>query len=327
MRDFAADPRFSPLQDRKAVVFGGGGFLGGCIVEALARTGANVVCFDLRPCKFDDAHVTCVRGDMLDEAAVASAVEGSDHIFSFAGGLSALRSVAEPATDLRSSCIAQITLLEAARHLAPTASVVFAGSRLEYGPADYLPIDELHPLHPESPYAIHKATCSAYYQAYARLHQMRTVVLRLPNPFGPHAPGAAGALGYGILNLFVDTAMAGGRIGLWGGGTQLRDFVYVTDVASAALSASLVPEAAGQVFNIGSGAAHTLREAAERIVEMCDSGEIDYDAPWPRTAVAFETGDSYFDISKASRVLDWSPRVTFDAGVALAVKAMRAKAD
>jgi UDP-glucose 4-epimerase len=311
------------FQDRTAVVFGGCGFIGSRVVKGLLDAGAHVVSFDSRAADEHRADVIAVQGDITDAAAVESVVEGADHIFALAGGLGALRSVADPVSDLMSSCMAQIVLLEAVRAVAPTASVVLTGSRLEYGPALHLPVDEQHPLRPDSPYAIHKAACSAYYQSYSRLYGLHTAVLRLPNPYGVHVRGSSRAVGFGILNLFVDTALDGGRIHLYGGGTQLRDFIHVSDVVEAALAASVVPEAAGEVFNVGSGQPCSLREAADVVLELCGSGSIDCDAPWPPAAAAVETGDFYFDISKAVDTLGWRPRVGFRDGMSGVVEAMR----
>lgn len=313
------------LHCRKAVVFGGSGFIGSHVVRALLDSGADVVSFDLHTPEREVAGVGVVKGDIADARAVASVIDGADHIFALAGGLGVLRSIADPMSDLMSSCAAQVTLLEAVRTVAPGASVVFSGSRLEYGPSAGLPADEDCPVQPESPYAIHKAACSAHYQAYAHLHGLHTTVLRLPNPYGAHVRGRARTVGFGILNLFVDTALDDGCIQLYGGGVQLRDFVHVGDVAQAALIASVTPEAAGEIINIGSGEPRSLRSAAELIVELCGAGRIDASAPWPTAAAAVETGDFYFDISKAGRVLDWRPRVGFAEGIADVVAAMRAK--
>ncbi len=310
------------LDGRSAIVFGGGGFIGSHVVAALDAAGARVTSFDLREAAVP-AGVIATLGDITSPEAVREAVRGADHVFALAGSLGALRSIAEPVLDLHTSCEAQLVLLEAVREVAPEATVVFAGSRLEYGAPVALPVAESHPVCPESPYAIHKAACAAYYQTYARVHGLRTIVLRLPNPYGCHVRGASRDLGYGIVNLFVDTALDGGRIALYGGGAQLRDFVHVEDVARAALVAAVTPGAIGEILNIGSGEPHSLREAAELIVELCGRGSIDVDVPWPDEAASVETGDFYFDITRAADVLDWRPAVGFTQGLTTMVAGMR----
>lgn len=313
----------SGFEGRRAVVFGGQGFIGSHVVDALVSAGADVVSFDLREPDGVIPGVRAINGDITDASAVSAAIEGADHVFALAGGLGAMRSIANPVLDLATSCTAQLVLLDAVRAAAPGASVVFAGSRLEYGQPERLPVDEAHPLRPESPYAIHKAACSAYYRLYASLYELRTTILRLPNPYGVHAQGISRNSGFGILNLFVDTALEGGCIQLYGGGSQLRDFVHVDDVVEAAMLASVTPSAAGEVLNIGSGDPHSLREAAEFVIDRCGRGTIDYEAAWPDAAAAVETGDFYFDIAKASNLLGWRPRIGFLEGLSGVVTSMR----
>jgi UDP-glucose 4-epimerase len=305
----------------RCVVFGGTGFLGSHIAGALRAAGADVVVFDLRePCTPVPGG-THVSGDITDPDAVRRAIGGADHIFAFAGGSGAIRSLADPLADLHTSCEAQLVLLEAVREVAPGASVVFPGSRLEYGIPKTLPVSESHPLHGTSPYAIHKVACDNYYRLYAEAHGLHTLVLRISNPYGPHIPGDPARHGYGIVNAFVDKAIAGETISLYGGGAQRRDFVYVDDVVRAALLAAMAEGAWGRAVNIGSGAGVSLRSVADAVVAEVGRGVVDPDAAWPADAAAVETGDFYFDVSLAREVLEWEPEVTLEDGVRAVVKA------
>jgi UDP-glucose 4-epimerase len=252
---------------------------------------------------------------MTDPTLTASAITDADHIFCFAGGVGAVRSLDEPLLDLDTSARAQVILLDAIRAIAPRASVVLAGSRLEYGVPRYLPMDERHPLQPTSPYAANKVLCTWYYEHYARAYGLHTVVLRLPNPYGRHVEGSPARSGYSILNLFIDRARRGEPITLYGDGSQLRDFVHVDDVASAALRASTESMAAGRVFNIGSGRATSLREVAEIIVDLCGSGSVLTGESWPEGAAAVETGSYTFDIRLAEELLGWRPSVDLRDGL------------
>jgi len=299
----------------RCVVFGATGFLGSHIADALAGAGAEVVGFDLRAPATPRAGIAHVSGDVTDAAAVRRAVDGADHIYAFAGGSGALRSMADPLFDLHTGCEAQLVLLQAMREVAPGASVVFPGSRLEYGKVTALPVGEDHPLHGTSPYALHKIACDGYHHIWAETFGLHTFVLRISNPYGSHIPGDPARLGYSVINSFVDRAMAGETIPLYGGGAQLRDLVFVDDVVEAALLASHADGAWGSAVNIGSGVGVSLREVAETVVAQVGSGSVDADAPWPADAAAVETGSFYFDVSLAGRVLGWSPRVMLEDGI------------
>jgi UDP-glucose 4-epimerase len=317
------------LRGSRCVVFGGAGFLGSHIVDALRSADADVVAFDLRAARAGagagtDAGarpVTAVVGDMTDPSAVRRVIDGADHIFAFAGGSGAVRSLADPLGDLHTSCEAQLVLLEAVRTTAPDASVIFPGSRLEYGKARVLPVTEDHPLTGTSPYAINKIACDGYHRLYAEAHGLRTVVLRISNPYGSHISGDPQRHGYGIVNAFVDRAIAGETIPVYGGGAQLRDLIFVDDVVRAVMLAAVSSAACGRAINIGSGAGVSLRSVAEEVVAEVGRGAVDADAPWPADAAAVETGDFYFDVSLAREVLGWSPEVTLADGVRAMVKA------
>jgi nucleoside-diphosphate-sugar epimerase len=126
------------------------------------------------------------------------------------------------------------------------------------------------------------------------------------------------------VNRFVDMAMAGETIPLYGGGGQLRDLIHVDDVVRAALLACCGNDDAwGSAVNIGSGAGVSLRDMAEAVVAEVGNGAVDVDAPWPADAAAVETGDFYFDVSLAAELLGWTPRVGIDEGVRRLVEAAR----
>lgn len=322
MKGIEAPAPRAPLNTGTSVVFGASGFLGSHVAAALASQGSRVRCFDCKkPVAIPRGDVEVVLGDILDVPAVTDAVRGVDRVFAFAGGAGATQSLADPAADVDSGLRAQVVLLEALRDVAPGASVVMPGSRLEYGRPRYLPVDEEHPLDGDSPYAIDRSAAAAFYRLYARLYGLHAVVLRLPNPYGPTAPGSVA--GPSIVNRFVASALAGETITLYGGGDQLRDLVYIDDVVEAALIASTCPAAAGLVINIGSGQGVSLREVAEIVVSAAGSGSIDASSPWPADYLAVETGDMYFDVFRARDLLGWSARTSLRDGIAATVEAMR----
>ena len=190
------------------------------------------------------------------------------------------------------------------------ASVIFPGSRLEFGKPHSLPVSESHPLHGASPYAINKSACAAY----------NTMVLRLSNPYGPHLQMGAFA-GFGIMNYFIDLALKGEKIKLFGDGSQLRDLIYIGDVVDAFISAASDP-VPSEAVNVGFGSGVSLAEAARTAVEVAGSGSIEM-VPWPPDARAVETGDFYFDVTRARQLLGWEPRVALREGLERTVAEMR----
>jgi len=311
------------ISGARVVVFGGSGFLGGHLASTLFGRGADVVLVDLREPAANPCGMPFVLADATDTDAVSSVVDGADAVFAFAGGLGALGSTANPVADLRSTCEAQLVLLDAVERVCPDAAVVMPGSRLEYGVPHYLPVDEAHPLEGTSPYAIHKSACAEYYRLHHSTSGLHAVSLRLSNPYGPRLPGDAARAGFGVLNWFIDRALADEAILLYGGGQQLRDFVHVDDVVSASILAAATPEAGGLALNIGSGEGVSLAAAAELIVQACGTGSVDSEAEWPEDAAAVETGDFYFNVDQARAVLGYSPGTGLAEGIAGLVDSMR----
>ena len=225
--------------------------------------------------------------------------------------------------DLSVNCGGALTVLECVKRWQPQARVVFAGSRLQFGPPIALPVTEDHPQRPTSLYGIHKMTGEVYHRVYATLHGLRTTVLRLSNPFGfaPVGPRT----GYNVLNNFVRLALEGADIEVFAPGHQTRDYIHVSDVVDVFLRAAGDERAAGEAFNIGSGVATRLIDAATTVVSAAGRGRVMLTA-WPAPYRATETGDFVFSIEKARRQLGWSPRVSFEDGIAMTVEAARHEA-
>lgn len=87
--------------------------------------------------------------------------------------------------DMEVNLRAQLTLLEACRHFAPVAVIIYASTRQIYGKPIYLPVDENHPLQPPDVNGINKLAAEYYHSLYTRVYGVRTVSLRLTNTYGP----------------------------------------------------------------------------------------------------------------------------------------------
>jgi nucleoside-diphosphate-sugar epimerase len=211
-------------------------------------------------------------------------------------------------------------LLEAVRKANPGAKIVYPGSRLEYGRVSALPVDEDCPMNPVSIDGVHKLAAEKYHVLYHRVYGLRTTVLRITNPYGAGQPPER--VDYGIVNRFIQLALAGKALPLYGDGRQLRDYVFVGDVVEAMLLAGASEAADGKVFNVGSGQGTPMVEMAALIVRKTGNGRIDF-VPWPPLALAVETGDFVADIRHISRGLGWKLRVGLEEGIDLTIAAVR----
>jgi UDP-glucose 4-epimerase len=321
-----ADPRLRAFEGSRSLVTGGLGFIPSNVVHALVGVGSRVTVVDSLS-EGQGGNRFNVRGiedrldiriaDIRDEAAIRDAVQGQDFIFNMAASVSHLESLESPFHDVDVNVRGNLVVLEAARRFAPGARVVYTGTRSEYGLIQQRPVAETHPLIPTEVNSANKAVADMYHIAYHIAHGLSTVSLRLTNTYGPRMLTAHYRQGF--INWFVRLAVEGGTFRLYGDGSQVRDLVYVDDVARAILLAALTPEATGQALNIGSGRPVSLLEIARTLIEIAGKGSIEY-VPFPDDARRIEIGDYVADISKIRQVLGWEPEVGLREGLERSVR-------
>jgi nucleoside-diphosphate-sugar epimerase len=183
---------------------------------------------------------------------------------------------------------------------------------LVYGKPINNPVNESHPLRPESIYAIHKLTAEYYYLLYHRLYGIKCTIFRISNPFGPYQ--RFGSNNYGILNWFIHKAINREVIEIYGDGSQKRDFIYIDDIIDLLTQAMYSSELYGGVFNVGSGVGVSLLEAAKIILKYLPEGKLELKA-WPLMDKKIETGDYISDISALNKAIGWNPRTSLEIGI------------
>jgi UDP-glucose 4-epimerase len=250
------------------VVTGGAGFIGSHIVDALVERGDEVVVVDDlstgRESNIGTAierGATLVEGDICDAELVARLLrqERPEVVFHLAAQIDVRASVRSPCKDAEVNVVGTINLLEAARDCGVRRFVFASTGGAIYGESDP-PLAERAPIRPLSPYGQAKYAAEGYCDLYRRLHQVSTISLRLANVYGPRQdPLGEG----GVIAIFCWKLLSGELPIVYGDGRQTRDFVYVGDVAKAALIAS-ESEAHG-AYNIGRGEEVTLLEVVERL--------------------------------------------------------------
>ncbi len=312
----------SAYRGRRVLLLGGLGLIGSTLAHRLAALDAKVTVLDaclpqyganMQNIEGIAQAITLRIGDIRDEAVIRELVPGQDVIVNLAAQVSYTDSLFDPLLDLDINCRGHLLLLELCRTLNPQAKILFAGSRLQFGRIEKIPVAEAHPQLPLMPYGVHKMAAEKYSLMYHRIHGLRTSVLRLANPYGPRQQMKHSK--YGIVNWFIRLAMDNQPINIFGDGRQLRDYVYVDDVATAFLLAGASPQADGEVFNVGSGIATSFRQMAEDVVRIVGGGRIAC-VPWPKDYTSVETGDYVTDISLITQRLGWAPRTSLADGIA-----------
>lgn len=305
---------------KNVLVTGGIGFIGSNLAHRLVQEGANITLLDSMLDEYGanlfniqeiKDHVRLNFSDMRDEHSLRYLVRNQDYIFNLAGQVSHQDSMKEPFMDMEVNTRAQLTLLETCRHYAPNVVIVFSSTRQIYGKPKYLPVDENHPLSPPDVNGINKLAAEHYHQLYTKVYGLRTVCLRLTNTYGPRQLIKNARQGF--IGWFVNRAVTGAPIQLFGTGEQIRDFNYVDDVVNAMCLAAVHEESYGDVFNL-SGEKASLKDVAEMMIRFSGKGHLEI-VPFPEERKKIDIGDFYGTSDKFHKTVGWKPRVQLQDGL------------
>jgi nucleoside-diphosphate-sugar epimerase len=296
------------------LVTGGAGFIGSYVVEALLARGDSVRVLDnLSTGHLDNLagvinRIEFVNADLRDKTVIQKAVAGVDTIFHLAAMVSVPQSMVQPMAAESINVAGTLNLLQAARE-AGVKSLVFSSTCAVYGDEPGLPKTETMLPAPKSPYAVTKLAAEHYCRVFYESFNLNTVVLRYFNVFGPRQDPSS--VYSGVISIFVDKLTRGIAPTIHGDGEQTRDFVYVTDVVRANLLAAELEQAAGQVFNIGTGRATSVNQLFTGLCRILGC------TIQPNYGPA-RTGDIVHSVSDpacAAKILGWQAQTGFEQGL------------
>ena len=299
------------------LVTGGAGFIGSAIVEELVQRGESVRVIDnLSSGKRVNLEalldkVELIVADIGGGEAMKRACQEVDFVIHLAALTSVPRSVSDPEATHRVNATGTLGVLMAARD-AKVRRLVYAASSSAYGETKTLPKVESMPAAPISPYGVAKYAGELYCQVFSKVYGLETAALRYFNIFGPrqdpYSPYSA------VLSRFITAVLKDEPPVVYGDGNQSRDFTYVANAVDATLRAAAAPGSmAGEVFNVGTGARHSLNKTLGLLAGISGK-KIDTKYEGPRPG---DIRDSQADISKARRGLGYEPIVDFEKGLRL----------
>jgi UDP-glucose 4-epimerase len=302
------------------LITGGLGFIGSNIARVLVELGADVLLVDslLPDYGGNFANIAGFESglrvniaDVRQGTTMNYLVRGRDVIFNLAGQVSHIDSMRDPHTDLEINCRSQLTILEACRQHNPATKVVFAGTRQIYGKPDHLPVDETHLVRPTDINGINKAAGENYHIVYNNVFGVRACSLRLTNVYGPRQLIRHNRQGF--IGWFIRLALEGKEIQIYGDGSQVRDFVYVDDVADAFLRAGATDAVNGDVFNVGGTEPIAHKDLVKVLIEEAGKGSVRL-VEWPDEKKKIDIGSFYSDSSKFTRTTGWQPTIELRDG-------------
>jgi UDP-glucuronate 4-epimerase len=303
---------------RKILVTGAAGFIGSSLVERLQNLpGLEIVAID----SFTDYYpaaikannvalfgsaVRLVRED-LNSADLGALLKGVDTVFHQAGQPGVRPSWGRSFDAyLRDNVQASQRLLEACRSAPDLRRVVFASSSSIYGDAERYPTLESDRPQPLSPYGVTKLAAEHLMVLYAKQFGVPAVALRYFTVYGPRQRPDMG------FTRFITRSLLGMPFEVYGDGTQIRDFTFVSDIVEANIAAATAPELEpGVVLNVSGGASVSLRDALATIAELTNGvGDLRFIDSAPGDV--FRTGG---DSTLALQTIGWSPKVGIRDGL------------
>jgi len=303
------------------LILGGAGFLGSNLVRrCLAEKSCQVTVLDsLDPLVHSTTQnlkevwskIRFIRGDIRNETLLAEIVQDKDIIFNCAAQTSHALSIQYPLLDADINCMGSLKLLEAVRLFNKDAVVVYSSSSTVIGKALYETAEEDHPERPLEIYSANKGVAEKYYRIYHSHYDLKTVVLRFANLYGPFGKGYPE---FGFINYFIHLAWTNQQIKIFGKGDQARNVMYADDAADILWRAAHEPGLIGETY-LATGKQHlTVGEIAETIVSVFQRGKVTH-IEWPEERRRIEIGDVKLSSARLRAITSWEPRHDFMSGL------------
>ena len=293
----------------KVLITGGAGFIGSHLASFL-RTQAEVRVLDnLRGAdrgRLKRQSLDLIEASVLDTAALRAAMAEVDIVFHLAAMISVKESVENPRECLEINALGTLNVLRAAAD-AHVRKLVFASSAAVYGDNPPVPTAETVAPQPRSPYAITKLDGEYYCEMFAREGWLDTASLRFFNVFGP-GQDPAGPYAAAVPS-FMQRALCGEPLTVFGDGEQSRDFIYVKDAVSALVFSAENAPVKG-VFNCGYGCATKINELVDRVLAATNSQS-------PVVYLPARPGDVRHSCASTEKLRDlgWRPMSSLDDGL------------
>ena len=301
---------------KRVLVTGAGGFIGSHLTERLVEEGATVRALvhynalgrwgwlDHSP---HAKQIEIISGDITDRDCIRQAVKGREIIFHLGALIAIPYSYQVPLSYVRTNTEGTINVLQSAREEG-VERVVHTSTSEVYGTAQYVPIDERHPLKGQSPYAASKIGADKMAEAFHLSFNLPVVTVRPFNTFGPRQSTRA------IIPTIIVQCLLGDTIHL-GNLHPTRDLNFVTNTVDGFLLAASIPPAVGQTFNLGSSREISVGELAGMIAKMVGKPikiESEDNRLRPQGS---EVERLLADNILAKTVLGWQPKVSLEEGL------------
>ncbi|PHP16955.1 hypothetical protein CG471_25340 [Sphingobium sp. IP1] len=293
------------------LVVGAAGFIGRHTVEALLASGRSVVAMDIKslpPGTFPhEDRLSWATGPADDRAALAVALNGCSHVVYLISGSLPATANAHIAHEVQHHVAEALGVAEFCDDQGVQSFIFASSGGTVYGIDSEDPIVETAPTKPRNAYGVSKLAIEHYLRLIGAMRSMRTLSLRISNPYGV---GQVARRAQGFIAAAMHAACSDQTLSIWGDGSVIRDYVYVSDVADA-IAAALDYQGPADVINIGSGCGYDQKDIIGGI-EAVSGRKIDVEFSPSRV---IDVRSNVLSVARAAQELDWRAGVGLSEGL------------
>ena len=308
------------LKNKCILITGAAGFIGSSLTERLLKHDNLLILLD----NFNDYYpgkekqlneilseysqnkdYKLIKEDLVKPSTLTNIKDEIDYVFHLAAQAGVRYSINNSSKVTYNNIVSTVNVFEYSIKIPSIQKIIYASSSSVYGNPEYTPVDEEHPKNPISPYAVTKLCGEIYADLYFKEYNLPITSLRFYTVYGPRGrPDMA-------IRKFFNLMAQNKEILIFGDGTQKRDFTYISDIIDGLILAGEKNSAKGEIFNLGGSSPIMVNELVEKMYSITKvQKKIRY--------IEKQKGDvelTHSDISKARKLLGFSPKVDIDVGL------------
>lgn len=306
-------------RNKKVLITGADGFIGSHLVENCLEQGFEVMAFVFYNAfnsfgwldtfsKEELDNIEIFTGDVRDSNRVRRAVKDVDIVFHLAALIGIPFSYHSPDSYVDTNVKGTLNILQACRDF-DVGRVIIASTSEVYGTAKYIPIDERHPLQPQSPYSATKIASDALADSFFRSFDLSVIIARPFNTYGPRQSARA------VIPTIITQLLSGTKEVKLGLLHSTRDLNYVQDICNGFIALARCDEAIGKVVNIGSGQEISIEALANLIINLVNPNAAIVTEDVRKRPEKSEVARLVCDNSLIKKLTGWNPQVSLKDGI------------
>lgn len=307
------------LKGKKILVTGAEGFIGSHLVEELIELGADITAL-VQYNSFNNwgwidtfnkdikKEINIYMGDVREFDSISKVVSGKEVVFHLAALIAIPYSYQSPAAYIKTNIEGTLNVLEACK-IYGIEKVVHTSTSEVYGTAQYVPIDEKHPLQGQSPYSASKIGADKVAESYYNSFDVPVTTVRPFNTYGPRQSARA------VIPTIISQILSGNKNIKLGALSPKRDLTYAKDTVNGFIRMAEVDESVGQTINLGVNSEISIGELANKIISLTgEKVKIECEEERLRPEKS-EVNRLWSNNSKAKEVLGWTPKYSLEEGL------------